>query len=195
MKVLIIAKTWVGNEVCVGGLDANNRSVRLLERDGSFVAPNTYNVGEVWDIQYTDAPGDAPHFEDVLVQSRTLVGTQPNLAAHLRRRITPWVGGIDSLYEGKLGFTGSGHGYIEAPNIPSRSTWFWEPDRDLVVADDGQYYLYPPYGIKYVGVEPPLPVIPQGTLVRVSLARWWRPRNADPSFPLRCYLQLSGWYR
>ena len=40
----------------------------------------------------------------------------------------------------------------------------------------------------------PIKVIPAGTLVRVSLARWWRPEDSEPNFEERCYLQLSGWY-
>jgi epoxyqueuosine reductase len=41
---------------------------------------------------------------------------------------------------------------------------------------------------------PPPPTIPAGTLVRVSLARWWRPDANDTSFPERCFVQLSGWF-
>ena len=36
-------------------------------------------------------------------------------------------------------------------------------------------------------------MIPAGTLVRVSLAHWWRPED-DHTGELRCYVQLSGWF-
>lgn len=48
--------------------------------------------------------------------------------------------------------------------------------------------------IPYVGFEPAVDLIPKGTLVRVSLARWWRPHDSPPDMEERCYLQLSGWY-
>ena len=47
------------------------------------------------------------------------------------------------------------------------------------------------YNIPYVGCAEAIDLIPAGTLVRVSLARWWRPEGMNEE---RCYLQLSGWY-
>jgi hypothetical protein len=44
------------------------------------------------------------------------------------------------------------------------------------------------------GMEAPVARIEAGQLVRVSLAGWWRPREADPGFEERCYAQLSGWF-
>jgi hypothetical protein len=197
MRVLIVAKTKIGASTCVGGLDANGNSVRLLESDGSYPAPNVYAIGQIWDIKYVPAANTKPphNNEDVLVSSCTQQGVQPNLAAHLRSRLAPWTGGITSLYEGKLGFTGQGRGYIEEPDIPSRSTWFWIPDKDLTLINHNgkPYYQYDSYEMSYVGVAPVIATIPKGTLVRVSLARWWRPPTT-PNFQERCYLQLSGWY-
>ncbi len=43
-------------------------------------------------------------------------------------------------------------------------------------------------------MKPARPIIPANTLVRVSLARWWRPTNAEPDFPVRCYMQIYGWH-
>ena len=37
-----------------------------------------------------------------------------------------------------------------------------------------------------------LPIIPKGKIIRLSLAKWWKPEDSD--IELRCYLQLSGWY-
>ena len=47
--------------------------------------------------------------------------------------------------------------------------------------------------IPYVGYEAPVLVIPAGSLVRVSLARWWHKPNA-PDEGETCSLQLSGWF-
>ena len=37
----------------------------------------------------------------------------------------------------------------------------------------------------------PISEIPSGTLLRVSLARWWKKYEEEEK---KCYLQLSGWY-
>jgi len=198
MNVLVLAKTHVGGAYCVGGLNASNQSLRLYEANWSFPPANTaYQVGQIWEMTVTPSPTPRPpHVEDVAVTSARYVGQQPNLAQHLLQRIVPWTGGIQGLFGGHLGFTGRRRGYVEAPNVPARSTWFWTPDRDLQHANiDGKgYYRYAGYEMSYVGVDPPVQMLPAGTLVRVSLARWWKPPDAGPGFPERCYLQLSGWY-
>ena len=45
--------------------------------------------------------------------------------------------------------------------------------------------------LPFVGISAPQPIIPAGTLVRLSLARWWTPEGQQDE---HCYLQLSGWY-
>jgi len=198
MKVLIVARTRISNRVCVGGLDADNTSLRLYEKGWTYPpASSPYQVGQVWEMTLLARPSlQPPHLEDVAVTTARHLSTVRDLAASLRKRVVPWAGGVTALFEGKLRFTANSRGYIEAPNLPSRSTGFWTPDRDLTHADiDGKaYYRCGGYELSYVGVDQPIPTIPAGTLVRVSLARWWKPRDAAPDFPERCYLQLSGWY-
>lgn len=196
MKLLIVAKTKVGSDVCIGSLDEHGVSIRLKEADESFPSLSTYSVGELWDVTgkkpKTIVP---PHVETILVTARTKLGTETKLLKAIKRLVkVPWTGDITALYEGKLGFTGNCHGYVQAPDIPSKSTWFWVPDADLTLANGYYRYGDGPYEVKYVGVEAAIPKIPAGTLVRVSLAGWWKPRDADDNFPERCYLQLSGWY-
>jgi hypothetical protein len=71
------------------------------------------------------------------------------------------------------------------------------PDRDLVkyqVYEKIRYRYFSDKGLRslpYVGFENPAEVIPAGTVVRVSLARWW---NKEGEKEERCSLQLSGWY-
>jgi len=195
MKVFIVAKTNFDQEVCIGGLTENGQSLRLKEKNGSFPAQSTYSVGEIWEIKAKKPTQIVPpHVETVLVIDRKKVGSEPNIKKRIESLVkSPWEGNITSLYEEKLRFTGNGNGYIEAPNIPSRSTWFWLPDRPLML--DIKHYRYDAsHKVKYAGVASPITTIPARTLVRVSLAGWWKPSEADPSFPERCYLQLSGWY-
>jgi hypothetical protein len=46
----------------------------------------------------------------------------------------------------------------------------------------------------YVGLEDATAQeIPQGTLLRLSLANWWAPEDSD--YEERCYLQLSGGFK
>lgn len=200
MKVLIVSTTRVGSNVCVGGLAEDNTSLRLLDVFGHF--PSTaagYQVGQIFELGWYP-PLTAvrpPHVEDVRVVSTQLLGQQHQMASHLRGRVQPWTDDIHALFDGKLSFTHTDRGFIDAKDIPTASTGFWLPDQDLIGQADHNgkpYYFYNQYSISYVGLAQPLPHIPKGTLVRVSLARWWRPRDAAPDFPERCYLQLSGWY-
>jgi hypothetical protein len=199
MKVLVVSKTKVGSKICVGALAADNTSLRLLSPDGNYQPSNTsLDVGDIWEMKYT-APRDPwppPHVENVLVQEMRYLGKQENLAQHLLGRVAPWRGGPRRLYDGQLGFTSSSSGYIQAPDIPPVSTGYWISDVDLVFEDNYYWYRRGPAQCRmsYVGIASPAPVIPRSTLVRVSLARWWKQNDADESFPERCYLQLSGWY-
>ena len=58
---------------------------------------------------------------------------------------------------------------------------FWRPDKPLTLDDSGMrlHYCYStPDGrakLAFVGFQKPVNEIPAGTLVRVSLAHWWRP--------------------
>lgn len=57
-------------------------------------------------------------------------------------------------------------------------------------------YIYENNGVSkqivYKGNQTALEVIPKGRLIRLSLAKWWKPEDSD--IEARCYLQLSGWY-
>lgn len=200
MNVLIVGRTKMsGASRCIGGLAHNGKSVRLVKPNGQWDTSSGFQIGSVWDVDFTPITGLVdPHTEDVHVQNFNHVGVQPNLSTYLLSRLKPWQGGIDQVFGGLLGFTGSGNGYIShARGVPNYSTWFWVADEDLTLRDDGKHYDYPGQwsnkGMSYVGEPTPIPVIPAGTLVRLSLARWWKPPNVD-DLEERCYLQLSGWF-
>lgn len=200
MNVLIAGRTKMGgNARCIGGLLDDGTPVRLLKGVGQHWDTSApFDVGENWEISY--AAGTArpePHTEDVVVTKRKYIDDQPNLRARLVELSEPWEGGINQLFDGMLGFTGSDNGYIsERLGVPDNSTGFWIPDRELQLRDDGKHYDYVRgffrRGLSYVGEQEPVKSIPAGTLVRVSLAGWWKPDDVD--MEERCYLQLSGWF-
>lgn len=201
MNVLIVARTKMGGtRRCFGGLTEDDRSVRLLTAAGGYFDTGApFQVGEVWDMQFTPAANTVPpHVEDVLVTAWQKVSDEPNLRVHLLARVTTWQGGIDQIFGGVLGYTGSNNGYVsEDRGIPPQSTGFWSPDKDLNLRGDKHYdcqQFWIQRGLSYVGEPAAIPVISAGTLVRVSLARWWKPDDADDDFEERCYAQLSGWY-
>ncbi|MCW5921447.1 MAG: hypothetical protein KIS77_03830 [Saprospiraceae bacterium] len=209
MKALIVSKTHMQNAACVGALDlTNNQSIRLLTSDGSNQPVDTdFEVGEIWDIDYTARRSlRNPHIEDVLVSKKVYLSDQDNLSEFFNTNndIVIWRGGPDSLFDGMLQFTDRGSGYIaHNSGIPANSVGFWIPDKDLTRDDFKekvryQYALSSFMGITfskrtipYVGFAPPVEVIEKDTLVRVSLARWWK---QDENTEERCYLQISGWY-
>lgn len=205
MRCLIVSKTRARNSVCVGALAVNRSNLRLTEQEGRPFLPHTtpYEIGQVWELEWGQCSDlTAPHLEDVLVTSATFVETRADLAERLPEWISPWRGGVEALFEGKVrGPTSSGSGYIQ-DDVPQQSVGFWIPDRDMqlereISRYDGTssyHYRYEPFRITYVGVARPPEQIKAGQLARVSLARWYRPADADDDFPERCYLQLSGVY-
>ncbi|HEX8597215.1 MAG TPA: hypothetical protein VF952_01710 [Chloroflexia bacterium] len=201
MRVLIVAKTRMQKYACVGGVALDpDRSLRLMQADGSPQPGDTpYEVGDLWQLE-CEAPEEvrAPHFEDVHVHKARKIGEEVQLKRFLLERLSPWCGALNETFEGLVRFTYHGHGYInDIMGVPGRSTGFWLTDKPLQkVVDKKVYYRYPrPQGaclIPYVGYAPATDLIPAHTLVRLSLARWWKPHDAE--IEERCYLQLSGWY-
>lgn len=200
MDVLIVAKTHMSNSACVGGILANGRFVRLLDSKGHNQNSDTMlNIGDVYDITFTErAEKKPPHIEDILVSIFEFKFNYSidKTAEILRRRVSIWHGSSDILFDGKLQWTSGGSGYISnSGGIPNSSVGFWIPDNDLTRNDyNGKVrYSYPIRwrNIAFVGFHEPIDRIPAGTLVRVSLARWWS-QNEDEE--KKCYLQISGWY-
>ena len=203
MKAVIVAKTRMGSGACVGALTFEGRSLRLVahdkETDDHFNMD--YQVGEVWEVQTTDARQiTPPHVENVIVHAKRRLAPIVGIETFIEEQMPPETGGLDALFEGLTQATKAGALYIaERTGVPSRSTMFWRPDRTLVRDDDMKRirYLYPNQDggrtLTFVGFQEPVAEIPTGTLMRVSLAYWWRPRDM-PEGELRCYVQLSGWF-
>ncbi|HYP18514.1 MAG TPA: hypothetical protein VEY08_00455 [Chloroflexia bacterium] len=202
MRVLIVAKTHMQGRACVGGLSLDpDRSVRLMQANGTPQPGDTpYEVGDLWQVE-CEIPAEVrpPHVEDVHVLGAYKIGQQVQLRRFLLQRIAPWCGPLNQTFEGLVRFTFHGHGYVnDIMGVPGTSTGFWQPDKPLqkVLDKEKVYYRYPrdrgPCLLKYVGYAPEADLIPAHSLVRLSLARWWKPPEADVEE--RCYLQLSGWY-
>lgn len=201
-RIVIVAKTRMRSGICVGGIiDSTGRPVRLLPVGEACHPPDTgFEVGEIWDIEV--APRQwltPPHVEDHDARSAVRVGLIPDLATYLRNKIKPVKGTPDALFQGRLAFRSSGTAYIDIEQpLPPSSVDFWVLPRALdynPYNDKARYRMAPPdrFVVSYVGVAPPIPMIPKGTLVRVSLARPWTTAE-DPAEHTRCSLQLSGWY-
>lgn len=201
MKVLIVSKTHMSHAACVGGLTADtNQNIRLLQPGGWNQPTDTdYEVGDVWELDFTPRQDlQPPHVEDVIVNGRKYIGKAKDIKQSLLKRVHIWRGSPSSLYDGLLRYTASGSGYIaSATGIPRQSVGFWIADRPLYQREDSSGKVRYHLGghdlkISYVGYAPPVDILLAGTLLRVSLARWWKP--SDSMVEERCYLQLSGWY-
>ena len=204
MEILIVAKTRQGSGACVGGITFEGRSVRLIAADAATNerAGLEYQVGEVWEVDAVSAEHvTPPHVENVIVRSKRLCGTVPACTPFIEQKMPPVVGGPQLLFEGLTQAAPYGALYIaEHAGIPPFSTTFWRPDQPLTRVEDGKRirYRYPALDggrtLVFVGFQEPVEIIPAGTLLRVSLAHWWR-RPDDPDTELRCYVQLSGWFQ
>jgi ATP-dependent DNA helicase RecQ len=203
MKVVIVAKTRMGSGACVGAVTFDGRSLRLIAPDQAWNEQFNmeYNVGEVWEIE-SKPPAELlpPHLENVRVTAKRKLPPIGDLVTFIERQMPPCQGGLEGLFEGLAQATSAGALYVtERTGLPGHSTTFWRPDQPLLRQNDAKRIRYgyaTPGGIctlTFVGFQEPLPEIPAGTLLRVSLAQRWRPDDR-PEAELRCYVQLSGWY-
>jgi hypothetical protein len=138
-----------------------------------------------------------PHVEDVIVQQSNYLGRVKDIKGTLSDRVRVWRGKPKNLYDGMIRFTSKGSGYISRQiGLPNQSVGFWITDKALhkSINDYSKrvYHLENDFvKLTYVGTAEAIDVIPAGTLLRVSLSRWWCPSS---DIEERCYLQLSGWY-
>ncbi len=203
MKAVIVAKTRQGSGACVGAITFEGQSLRLLAAEAAVTnhVGMDYAVGDVWEIEGSPPPALVPpHVENLIVSSKRRLGQMSSLPAFIERHMPPHAGGVDVLYDGLLQHTSSGPLYVAAASgVPNRSTLFWRPDQTLSREDTSRRirYRYPTADggrtLTFVGFQDPLPEIAAGTLLRVSLAHWWRGDDSQVE-EMRCYVQLSGWF-
>lgn len=206
--VVIVAKTKMQSGICVGGVIITNGSlVRLLPPDDLNWSKEEaiFEIGEVWNIEFEDRKDNVPpHVEDIWVykKERKYALTTKRLVDLLinELKVKIWEGSHKVLFDSKLQFENNKAYISQKGGVPQNSVGFWLPDKDLIktqkygrIRYDYMYNDQLILSIPFVGLQPPVDKIPKGTLVRVSLARWWdRDGILDGN---RCYLQLSGWYK
>jgi hypothetical protein len=135
----------------------------------------------------------------VIVSHGRRLTTVTNMRSELLGIAEPWRGPVELIFDGRLSTTDAGTAFLPRHQaVPSQSTGFWIGSIDIRQSKfdpTGRRYWIPNGDeirkVKYVGMDEPIEVIPAGTLVRFSLARWkaFPPGVEDE----RCYLQLSGW--
>jgi hypothetical protein len=188
---------------CVGGITDDGRYVRLLTNEGENHSDQTdLAPRQVHQIDFIQRPGTKPpHVEDVLIQKISFkdnLNPKTKVLDFIKKcKIPIWQGSPENLFDGSIKWTHNGSGYINEEGIPAHSVGFWVSDKSL---SKGLYYGKTRYNYKngaewlslpYVGFEKAVYTIPAGTLLRVSLARWWDQKGTSEQ---RCSLQLSGWY-
>jgi hypothetical protein len=201
MEVLLLSKTRYGDtQVCIGGICLNTKQFIRLLNPGGFYQPidTPFNIGDIWDITFTiNSNRKEPHNEDVTIEDYKFVKKIYQLESFIKNLDVPiWRDNISNIFEGKILWQRNGKGYFSenVENYPSHSVGFWIADIDLNYSNG--YYHYENNGVSrqiiYKGSQIALPVISKGKLLRLSLAKWWKPEGVN--IESRCYLQLSGWY-
>lgn len=199
--IIIVAKTHMKDAFCVGAYDiTNKKNIRLLTGVGGNQPKNTkFDVGQIWSIDYEKRPSiTLPHVEDVLVGKCTLIKEIEDIKSFLIENVPIWKGSPENIFHSKISFPLGRSGFLENQYSElTQSVGFWLPDKDLelTILKDKQHYLYfgeQVYSFPYVGCMEKIEKIPKGTLLRVSLTRWWSPHAR--TIEKRCYCQLSGWY-
>ena len=203
MEVLIVSKTHLGTGACVGGIILENlQFVRLMSAMGQYQPGDTeFKIGDIWEMDLNKVPDIKPHIEDAIVSNPRFVRRIADINEFIVNNCKVWEGGPEILFDDLIRWTNRGSGFIQDKNsCPQQSVGFWIPDRDLVIEED-KYYVYKykrplklNKRLNYKGFDEMVSVIPAGTLCRVSLSKWWKPKDEEYTGPERCYLQLSGWY-
>ena len=206
MRVLIVAKTRMGSGACIGAITEKGESVRLVpfNADPHDGANREYEVGEIWEIKGEQETSlIPPHNENFVVHKKSRLHTTKDtkdLVSVIELLMPPKTGHPRVLYEGLLQNTESGRLHIaKQSDMPPYSTTFWRTDQPLTLDIEKLKlrYRYPTENggctFTFGGFQEPLETIPAGTLLRVSLAHWWRPKD-KPTTEERCYAQISGWF-
>lgn len=203
MNAVVIAKTHMGKNICVGAVNADTGELlRLVPHDGSNYhswQDFSHDIGDLVVITGMAASSvEAPHVEDFIVDKCTSTGKQAkDIPAWLRKRCMIWKGNRSCLFGGRLKFTSWGKGHVDRGDpLPDHSVGFWELPADftLLPGEKKRFSLAGPLSVNapYVGLGEPPEKILKGSLVRVSLSRWWAPN--DGGMPEACWLQISGHY-
>lgn len=201
--VLIVAKTNLSNETySVGGIQLDSlRSLRLFPpTQNSHPRDTPLDIGQVWEFTFQEMSPEeiiAPHVEDIRVIGAKMLRTMSldQVKAFVLENIGAPIVHPKDLFYGRLQSKQSKKKRITpAGGIPLKSTGFWRLQGDLILqeADNKARYICIDHSrrrtiidLPFVGEQALEEVIPAGTLLRLSLSRWF-----DEGF----WLQLSGWF-
>lgn len=201
-NVLVVSKTKMGNNyTCIGSISNTGVYMRLLSFDNSNMLKDVeINIHDNLYIKYKKREDTkSPHNEDINLYfaKKISINNRPMLKVLDILSINIWRGAPSVLFNGKLKWSQSqwsSKGYISNDDIPNNSVGFWIANKDLYLNDNRYEYISDDStcSIKYVGITKPQECIYKGTLIRVSLARWWDNHGAFED--KKCYLQLSECY-
>lgn len=203
-RLVIIARTRItDSEVCIGAIDIeNDRIVRLHDHNGkNFRQDYPFAVGQVWNARLFPKRSRPPHSEDThaiqLAREQHAFDIK-EYVDRARDRLPIWIGGPRSVFDGKLRISSSSGAaaLYRDDELPTGSLGLWIPDNQLIkVRDDRyatrQFYSYvDPSGreqmkFRITGLASNPQAVPAGSIVSLSLARWWQPLD-DPSRPEQC---------
>lgn len=207
MDVIIAGITRAYGRHCIGAFDiASGARLRLSPpptgANGTYLNPedqfwpigHSFQLGSVWDITGYPATGTRPpHLEDYILTNHRFIKYQ-DLNSYMLKRQQRWHGSMQNAFERKLTMS-NGKFYTLDTNPPSQSTGEWLSDRIFTLQSNssGNRYVFTALArtcsVAYVGTQVPLATIPEGTLIRFSLAKPWKGTGMSE---YRCYLQLSG---
>ncbi len=194
-----------GQRICIGAVGFDEpSSLRLLRENAeNQEIQSPYKIGQVWDVE--GFPRDEPippHVEDFCVTQSSIIRNDVSIRKFVLQKYDKDVihFPVEKAFNGALVWSANGSGYVARNNYPNYSTQFWVTDRPLTrgSGDDICYYSFESQErtlrVKFVGMHNLVDLIPAGTIVRLSLARWWSPGPVVIERDQKCFLQLSSWY-
>lgn len=202
-KVFIVSKTKMKNHVCVGGILENGVPVRLLSSNKINQPIETnISIGEYYLIDYEKKNHLLrPHVEDIVINDHYFQGASVDIYHDLKsllkhNKVITHSGDLLDVFESNITWSRAGAGFLSSKReVTNYSTCFWISNEPLykLTLNSNCYYENKDktIKIKHVGFQDEIDTITTGSLVRLSLARWW---TKDNSVDKRCYLQLSGWF-
>lgn len=197
------------------------KSVRLLRHCGNgpsryFQEDSPFEIGQHWQIDFSYCRNATPpHNEDVSVSDYEYDSTEDDLSGFLRSnrsrlhdRDRWFKGSVKELFAPDMETTSTGLGFFYESDLPSISTAFWVPDRDLhriERRDKTDRYRYPGGGpfaahedseckLSLASLRNLPDPIPEGTICRVSLTQPVRFESEPDDQEKRSFLQLSDAY-
>ncbi len=197
-RIVVVARTKMKSGVCCGALDLDTLEfLRIHNERGAHLTDDApYQVGQVYESVYQTAwnARPLPHSEDKQFISSVYQHSMSelDLINFVNNNVLVYEGNLSNVFEGCLKLSCFSP-YIDKDAVPSHSVCFWRSNVPLkkVISFGKVKYNHERHFLSYVGFQDPVDEIPEGTLIRLSLANWW---SKDDRFEKKCYLQLSGWY-